>query len=98
MLYLQHDNFTANYAFNDIVILKLSSPVTLNRQIQIACLPSIQTYTFPLVNESVWLLGWGEAIEDGPFSNQLKNAKVTVYDPLKTRQARAMINFSLIHV
>ena len=52
-------------------MLKLSSPVTLNNYIQIACLPPVQSTTYPGVGVTVYAVG---------FQNQkVTYVKLTIY-------------------
>lgn len=54
--------------------------VTLNKYIQVACLPQQTSSSYPSTNSSAWIVGWGLTQEDGVVSRLLKNAKVTIYD------------------
>lgn len=53
--------YNENTQLNDIAILKLSSEVQLNQNIQLACLPDITQVGFPTqVGASVYAVGWGK--------------------------------------
>lgn len=60
----------------------MKNEVSLNTNIQIACLPSAQSSSYPAVNQPAWTVGWGTTINGGGLdnlSNVLKNVKITVY-------------------
>ncbi len=59
--------------------MKFSKEVTLNKFIQIACLPPAKSSTYPGENVDGWIVGWGTIWFGGPTSATLKNAKVTIY-------------------
>jgi len=50
---------------NDIAILKLKTEANLNEYIQIACLPSSYSTSYPEPNQQTWALGWGTTSEGG---------------------------------
>ncbi len=58
----------------------MDSPVTLNNYIQIACLPSNKTVSFPSFNQTGYIVGWGTIGETQDNPSVLKNAKITVYN------------------
>lgn len=70
---------------NDIAILKLSSPVTLNESIQITCLPNPSNGLVYPVSSPVdsWAVGWGTLSYLGKSPDVLHNVKLTVYDETK---------------
>jgi hypothetical protein len=55
----------------------LSSPVSLNNNIQTACLPS--SSSFPAANLTGVAVGWGATSYQGPESTILKNVRVDIY-------------------
>ena len=59
-IFLQHENFLSNNqgVYNDIALLILSSEVTLNEFIQIACLPEAKTDSFPKNGVSGYAVGY----------------------------------------
>lgn len=69
-----HPGYINNEIFiqNDIAILRLSSPVQINKYIQICCLPGPepQHYTTVIVS------GWGSQHMNGPSYHQLKQASI----------------------
>ncbi len=52
----------------------------MNKYIQVACLPQQSSQSYPLSNQSAWIVGWGLTEEDGVVSKLLKNAKLNIYD------------------
>ena len=59
-----------NGAFNnDWIILKLESPLTLDENVQPACLPSDSTF-LPLIasKQQCWTSGWGALSSIGDYS------------------------------
>ena len=67
-----------------MALLKLSRSVTLNKNIQIACLPIAKSNTFPPVNSPVIVVGWGRTSANSSMSSSLQNIKMTVYDGQKS--------------
>ncbi|KAL4647699.1 hypothetical protein GN956_G8101 [Arapaima gigas] len=66
-----------SYTFdNDIALMELESPVTLNQYIRPICLPSIN-HDFP-IGKSVWVTGWGATKEDGYGAAVLQKAEVRI--------------------
>ncbi len=39
--------------------MKLSKSVSLNRAVQVACLPTQQSNSYPSANTPTWAIGWG---------------------------------------
>jgi len=64
---------------NDIALIKLSTNVTLNTFVQVACLPNIQSSNYPVDQVDIWTSGWGDINENGSFSYILNNIKLTIY-------------------
>jgi hypothetical protein len=56
---IKHENFDSVTYNNDIAILKLLKSVTLNRAVQVACLPTQQSNTYPSTSVPAWAVGWG---------------------------------------
>jgi secreted trypsin-like serine protease len=75
-----HENYNDNTNQNDIALLRLTSLVDLNSNIQIACLPTSVSNTFPTAGTSVYAAGWGK-LSYSAFStpNDLYNVKLSVY-------------------
>jgi hypothetical protein len=61
-LYLKHPSYNPSNFQNDIAILKLSRSVELNQNIQIACLPQVQSSTYPVPEQPAWIVGWGKIV------------------------------------
>ncbi len=55
---IKHPNYDYFNISNDIAILKLSSPATLNEYVQPACLPVSQSNSYPAANQSSYAVGW----------------------------------------
>ena len=79
---LINPSFDDQNVLNDIAILKLNSIVSLNEQIQLACLPNPKwnSNSYPPVNSTAWIIGWGTTKLLGSASNKLENAVINVYD------------------
>jgi secreted trypsin-like serine protease len=78
---IRHENYSNEYQLNDIAMFKLSKPVNLNQNVQVACLPTNRSINYPPVNESVYAIGWGLAQEnDFEISQELRNVKLTHYN------------------
>ena len=67
---------------NDIALIKLKVQVQLNPRIQIACLPPAQSYDYPGVSVSAWIVGWGQTttLAQQSTSNPLQSGRITTYD------------------
>ena len=72
---------------NDIALLKLATPVTLNNHIQVACLPTDASSfsSYPLPNTRAIAVGWGlhEVSTAGGSSDALQNVGLNIYEPTK---------------
>ena len=64
----------------DIAILKLSSEVTLNNYIHIACLPQVSSNSYPPANSVAYVAGWGTLSYEGSSPSNLNNVRITVYN------------------
>jgi len=60
-----HPNFNYAKAIFDIALLKLTSPVTYSDHISPVCLPSALQESLPVVNTTVFVIGWGDTKEKG---------------------------------
>jgi secreted trypsin-like serine protease len=80
--YVKEDNFA-----NDIAILRLARPIVLKAQVSPVCLPGINDDPTP--GRSCYVTGWG-LIGSGnaPFSNVLREGKVTIISRDLCRQGR----------
>jgi len=76
---ISHPGWSSVTLANDIAVVKLANPVTLNRMIQPACLPyAYQGKDLPniLQNPSPTVAGWGSERVGGPTASKLMQAKV----------------------
>ena len=55
----KHENYDSDEELNDFALLILDREVDLNQKIQLACLPSSQSNTYPGTNRDAWVVGWG---------------------------------------
>ncbi|XP_046384291.1 chymotrypsin-2-like [Ischnura elegans] len=70
-----HDGYTNDYLVNDIALLKLSEQLQFNENISQALLPANNdTYA----NDPAWISGWGSSYKEGPYSEILQYAPMTV--------------------
>ena len=61
-------------------MIELSRKVTLNRYIQVACLPPNQPVFYPRKGDQVWGVGFGQTSFNDSSNKVLRNAKFTVYE------------------
>ena len=81
-IFNKHESYDDKTLRNDIALFYLSTDVTLNNYIQIACLPtSTSTSTsYPGVNLDVYAVGWGKlSSSDTTTPNLLNNVKLSTY-------------------
>ncbi|CAF1267162.1 unnamed protein product [Adineta ricciae] len=64
---------------NDIAIIRLASPVTLNSYVNVACLSGKQ----PAVNDNVVIAGWGTTRYEGVSPDSLRQASIVIMDVCK---------------
>ena len=59
----------------------LNTAVTLNRNVQIACLPSSNSTNFPVTGYTGVIAGWGITVKNDSTSNSelLKNVRINIY-------------------
>ena len=55
----QWDYTSKHFSENDLAVLKLTSKAIFGSTIQVACLPTTYSLTFPALDSSVVVLGWG---------------------------------------
>ncbi len=59
----------------------MSESVTLNQNIQVACLPKQQSANYPVPFMDAFTAGWGDTDENGGSStNILQNVKLKIYE------------------
>uniref|UniRef100_A0A8B9JUG9 Suppression of tumorigenicity 14b n=1 Tax=Astyanax mexicanus TaxID=7994 RepID=A0A8B9JUG9_ASTMX len=71
---ISHPEYDPRTYDNDIALMELNSPVTLNQNIWPICLPAA-SHEFP-AGLDVWITGWGQTREDG--STVLQKAEVRI--------------------
>jgi len=73
---VNHEGYNQDTNENDIAIMRLTSPVTLNSYVNIACLPGSD----PNINDNVIVAGWGTTSFEGMPSDSLRQANVLIMD------------------
>ena len=58
----------------------MSGIVKLNQYIQLGCLPTNQSDTYPGINVAMYAAGWGLTSSEGTSPDFLNNVKITAYD------------------
>ena len=81
LILFKHENFSPTTFLNDIAIIKLQSKVSLNNNVELACLPSRTTSFYPSQSYiDSYAAGWGlEAENAANVANSLNNVKLTIY-------------------
>jgi hypothetical protein len=65
------------------MLLQLSSNAPLTNKIQIGCLPTSKSTSYPPLSFSAaYVAGWGHTQFQGSASNVLKNVKLNLYEPV----------------
>jgi secreted trypsin-like serine protease len=65
---------------NDIAILKLKNQVDLNSKVQIACLPTNKSNSYPGTNVDSIAAGWGNLEFEGSSPNILNEVDLKIYE------------------
>ncbi|KAG9265652.1 hypothetical protein AMEX_G20118 [Astyanax mexicanus] len=73
---ISHPEYDPRTYDNDIALMELNSPVTLNQNIWPICLPAA-SHEFP-AGLDVWITGWGQTREDGYLATVLQKAEVRI--------------------
>ncbi|XP_030638955.1 ST14 transmembrane serine protease matriptase b [Chanos chanos] len=73
---ISHPDYNTLTYDNDIALMELDQPVTLDASIFPICLPSA-SHTFPAGKE-VWITGWGNTREQGFLATVLQKAEVRI--------------------
>lgn len=82
--YIKHPLYDKSSVLNDIAIIKLATPVKLNKKVQLACLPRMGNPRYPIrTNINTWAPGWGFHAEGQRGSSKLYNVKMTLYGSKK---------------
>ena len=68
---------SAFFSANDMAVLKLATPVKLDTTVQVACLPNTQSNSYPALNSSLVILGWG-VVNGGVTPSVLQIGKTNV--------------------
>ncbi len=55
----KHPDYNSLTNLNDIAILKLAEQAPLNKYIQPACLPTVNSFNYPPLEVASWAVGWG---------------------------------------
>lgn len=71
---INHEAYNRRTNENDVAILRLASPVTLNSYVNIACLPGRD----PVNNENVMIAGWGTTMFEGDSPDHLHQAQILI--------------------
>ncbi|XP_056132466.1 proproteinase E-like isoform X2 [Lampris incognitus] len=61
---------------NDIALIKLATPATLNDKVQPSCLP--ESGDVVVHNDSCYITGWGRLYNGGPIASKLQQAHLPV--------------------
>lgn len=77
---IRHENYNEGTKANDIALIKLSKPLELTKEVQVACLPNPEKLVYPPRNQDCWTVGWGKLSEDGIQPDELYNVKLTTYN------------------
>uniref|UniRef100_H0Z5C2 Transmembrane serine protease 3 n=1 Tax=Taeniopygia guttata TaxID=59729 RepID=H0Z5C2_TAEGU len=71
---IYHRNYKPKTMGNDIALMKLAAPLTLNGHIEPICLPNFGEH-FP-AGKMCWVSGWGATVEGGDTSDTMNYAGV----------------------
>lgn len=77
---IRHEGYNEGTKVNDIALIKLSKPLELTNEVQVACLPRSIKKLYPPRNQDCWTVGWGKLSEDGIQPDELYNVKLTTYN------------------
>jgi len=76
---VNHEGYNEYTDENDIAIIRLASPVTVNSYVNFACLPGPD----PALNNNVMIAGWGTTSFEGRLSDSLRQADILIMDVCK---------------
>ena len=91
---LKHAFFNEKTFINDIALIYLKNEVTLSNVIQIACLPSAKSNTYPSANTYAYAAGWGTLSYEGTAPSLLNNVKLNIYSSSSCNLIDAMHNYN----
>lgn len=74
----KHEAYNSKIIVNDILLLRLITPVVLNNNIQPACLPDSALATYPTTGTIAYGVGWGTTTLNGATSQYLRNVALGV--------------------
>ncbi|CAF0704352.1 unnamed protein product [Brachionus calyciflorus] len=74
---IMHEKYDEKLVKNDIAILKLSSNVELNENVQISCLPNPDFKNYPTQNMQAFIVGWG-ITDNETLANRLNNVEISI--------------------
>ena len=78
----KHEEYDEINGLHDIALIYLDKPISLSKNVQIACLPSMTSFNYPLVDDVLYAVGWGVLKENASdTSTELHNVKLQVYNP-----------------
>lgn len=78
---------------NDIALIKIREPIELNNNIQLACLPPLNTKKYPTkYGITGWLPGWGVSSKYGDIDYTLNNVKITVYTESRCKNVEPLVS------
>ncbi|XP_070156239.1 soluble guanylate cyclase 89Db [Polyergus mexicanus] len=81
-----HENYRASTAFNnDIAIIEMDQPVSVNDVVRTACLPEDRTIDYTGAIATV--VGWGRTGENKPVSNELRKVDLPILSKEECDQA-----------
>lgn len=76
---IKHSEYDSYNTLNDIALFKLESDVVLSEKIQVACLPSSKSSTFPGTGTG-YATGWGNLASGGSSSTVLREVDLSIYN------------------
>ncbi|XP_072024562.1 uncharacterized protein [Amphiura filiformis] len=83
-------NFDKNNYDSDIALLNLRKPVTYTDYISPLCLPNkIQSQTLVRAGKKGFVTGWGDIVENGDYSRELKRVRLSIVDQQSCVDAHA---------
>lgn len=80
---IKNPNWNPNSLKGDLTLLELSTPVTLNKRVNIACLP--QKGVYPPLGKECMLAGWGSVTHPGGAWHTLQQVKLPVVEMSRCR-------------
>ena len=83
---IEHEHYDRKNAKNEIALLKLWEEVPIGDNVQVACLPRLQSFSYPYPNtkrQQAQFAGWGRNESNSSVGGhkELKNMRMQIYDP-----------------